>query len=156
MELTEEVINLLKNPYTVKYLTTVDEEGIPNTVFKGSLTALDKNTIAYVELIENSLTQRNMLKNFWYNKRPVSISIFNPGRNISYQIKGEPYKFVVEGEIWKDFLNRVRSIIPDVNPSGVWLIRPKEIINQNYNIKKTEISEKKPGFGFWHKYVEGQ
>jgi len=151
--LAEEVIKTLRDPETIKALTTTDEEGVPHTVFKNSLTVLENGYIAYMELIETSQTQRNILRSLWFRKK-VSISFINPRTGITYQIKGEPYKFIVDGPLWDKFLGEIRMRIPKANPSGVWLITPTEIRNQAYEKRKEEEAKRRPGSDFWLKYME--
>ena len=142
-ELTKELMDALNDPETTKVLGTTDEDGCPHVVFKGSLIALDDGNIAYAELIETSLTQKNMLRNFW-NKKPVAISVLNQKKKVNYQIKGEAYKFHIEGPVWDQFLERIWSRMPDANPSGVWEIIPLEVINQDYEIRLKEEMRRRP------------
>jgi hypothetical protein len=150
--LSNELINILRSPDTIKVLTTINEDGTPHTVFKNSITYLDKK-IAYIELIETSLTARNMLRSKWFNKI-VIISIYNPVKNAQYEIKGKPYKFLFTGEIWEKLLNEARKNIPDVNPTGVWLIEPIEVRNESYEVRLSEEDKRRPGSNFWLRYME--
>lgn len=151
-KLPEELIKSLSLPDTVKFLTTTDQEGRTHTVFKGTLTVLDKGYLAYVELIESSQTYRNMLWNYYW-KRDVGVIIFNPTRGISYQIKGKPYKWLTQGPIWDELLEQLWIDMPETNPSGVWLITPEEVIDQRYEARVEEKEKERPGFWFWRKYI---
>ncbi len=153
IELSQEVVEVFNDSQTVKTLTTTDEEGFPHTVCKDSLSVSEDGLVAYSELIETSQTQRNMLRNYWA-KKPVAINIFNPRTGLSYQIKGVPYKFMVDGPIWSRFLTRIRKVIPDADPSGVWLIIPQEVRNEDYEVRRKEEAIRRPGSGFWLKYFE--
>jgi len=153
IELSQEVIEVFNDSQTVKTLTTTNEEGFPHTVCKGSLTVSEDGLVAYSELIETSQTQRNMLRNYWA-KKSVAINLFNPRTGLSYQIKGIPYKFMVDGPIWSRFLTETRKVIPDADPSGVWLIIPQEVRNQDYEVRRKEEAIRRPGSGFWLKYFE--
>ncbi|MDY6863026.1 MAG: pyridoxamine 5'-phosphate oxidase family protein, partial [Thermodesulfobacteriota bacterium] len=99
IKLPKEVVEVLQDPETIKVLTTKDGEGVPHTVFKGSLTALDDKTIAYMELLENSHTLKNILRlmNIESGKKLVAINVLDQKKGISYQIKGEPYQLHIEG-----------------------------------------------------------
>jgi hypothetical protein len=152
-KLPEEIIDVLKDPATIKFLVTNDENNVPHIVYKQSLTALDADFIAYMEFLETSNTQKNMLRSLW-GKKIISIGIFNPKTNLSYQIKGEPYKFLEDGPIWDQFLEKVWREMPDVDPAGVWIIKPKEVINHNFTLRREE-EEKRfiPSFSFWMRYL---
>jgi len=152
MNLPEEVIEVLKDPETIKVLTTTDERGTPHTVFKGSLMALDNETLAYMELLETCRTQRNMLRNHWDNKLVV-VSIFNGKINISYQIKGEPSRFLYNGPIWDQFLEQTWKVIPQSDPAGVWVIKVKEVINQDYGIRRKEEEKRVINQDIWRRFI---
>jgi len=152
VKLPKEVIDLLREPQTIRVLTTTGEDGLPHTVFKGSMTALDEETLAFIELLDPSRTNKNMLRNLW-DKKTVVVSLFDPQDNCSYQIKGLPYKYVEEGPIWEQFLEETWKIMPDVNPAGVWLIRPQSVFNEGYSERLQEVEKEfKPSFSFWMKY----
>ena len=151
--LEKKVIEALNAPETIKTLTTIDDKGVPHTVVKGFMVSLDDETIAYPELIETSRTQRNMLRNYWWGNKMVAVCIFNKKKDLSYQIKGELYKFAVEGPIFKKFLDMVWNKLPDADPSGVWLISVKEVINQDFTVRREEESKRRPGSKFWNHYM---
>ena len=151
--LSDEVVEILRDPESIKVLTTTDEIGYPYSVFKGSLTAFDGDTIAYTELLENSETYKNMLRNYWAKKR-VSVVVYNREKEASYQIRGVPVRFAIEGPIWDKFLEEIWSMMPDVDPAGVWLIRAEEIITEDHGTRKKEIESRfSPGnFSLWRRY----
>ncbi len=151
--LAEEVVEVLRDPGSVKVLVTTDESGWPHSVFKHFLTVLDGETIGYVELLENSETYKNMLRNYWAKKK-VSVAVYNREKGVSYQIKGVPIRYVMEGPIWDKFLDEVWSVMPDVDPAGVWLIKAEEVVNESYEARKKEIEGRftPDNFSFWRRY----
>ena len=149
VKLPKKLIDALKDPETVKVLGTTDEDGCPHVVFKGSFAALDNGNLAYAELIETSLAQKNMLRNYWA-KKPVAISVLNQKKGVSYQIAGQAYKFHFEGPIWDQFLDQIWSIMPDANPSGVWEIIPMEVTNQDYKVRLNEEMKRRPTSNWLH------
>ena len=146
---SKEMLEALDNPETVKVLTTIDEKGVPHTTFKDSMTILDEKYLAYMELTEFSNTSKNMLRSYWF-KKMVTVGIFNAKQGVAYQIKGEPFKFFMEGEVWDRFLEKVWSKMPDTDPTGVWLIVPREIINQDFKVRRGEIAKTRPEF--WRRF----
>jgi hypothetical protein len=157
LKLPDEVVEIINNPKTFKVVATKDEEGVPHVVFKGSLRAIDNETIAFAELLENSRTGKNILRlmNFDYDKKKlIAISVFNSENGISYQIKGEPYQLEVEGPIWDEFLKMIWKWNRDADPVGVWLVRPRELLNQTYNFRKQEEENRlQPPDSMWFKYL---
>ena len=152
VRLTQEIIECLNDPETIKTLSTTDESGNPETVFEDTLKALDDQSLAYLEMVETSNTYKNMLRNYW-QKKQVSITVYNKNRGISYQIKGEPYRWVMDEPLWDQFLYEAWKKVPDADPSGVWIIRPKEIIDESYEAKRQSETERRPRSRFWYKYL---
>jgi len=152
LNLPKELSEALQDPETIKMLTTTDEKGNPHTVFKGSLIMLDDGYLAYMELLEFSNTTKNLLRNL-YIGRQISIGIWNKEKLISYQIKGVPYRFIYEGSIWDKFLEETWEILPDSNPTGVWLLEPCEVINQNFESRRKKLEEDYPGHKVFFSYM---
>ena len=148
MQLPENVVKLISDPKKIKTLTTVDKEGNPHTVPIGSMTFLDGN-IAFMELLDTCKTQKNMLNCYWFKKDVSVLVIDDWGKGDVYQIKGSPYKVLRQGPIWDKFLDEVWKIIPDADPSGVWLITPKEVVNQNYFLRRKGEEERRANWKRW-------
>lgn len=142
IKLEEEIIELLNSKDTVKALATLNTNNIPHVVFKESLDVNEDGNILYLELIESSQTNSNMVNSIWF-KRKVAINIKSQdGR--SYQIKGTPVRALISGPIFENYYKLVSEKIEDGDLSTVWIIRPEEIINETYEIRKKEEEEKHP------------
>jgi hypothetical protein len=102
-----------------------------------------------MELLDTCRTQKNMLNCYWFKKDVSVLVIGDWGKGEVYQIKGSPYKFLREGPIWDKFLDEVWKIIPEADPSGVWLITPKEVINQNYFLRRKAEEERRANWRRW-------
>lgn len=142
-KLTGQIIELLKDSQAIKVLTTVDEKGIPYSVFKDSLTVLeeDNDFIAYAELIESSPTNRNMVRGIWFNK---SVVIAIKRRESSYLIRGKPVECLIGGQIYKRFLQEVKreqGLQADIQ--AVWLIRVDEVVDQSLKAQLAEPGKEK-------------
>lgn len=144
-QLPAEVIELFKDPTAVKVLATVDEQGTPHVVFKGSLTVLEDGSLAYVEALESSRTNGNMLRSIWFDRR-VAVSIRGQD-GLSYQIKGKPARYVITGPLFKQFFREARERMgPEGDIAGVWIITPEEVRNESFAVRKQEEEEKHPFF----------
>ena len=148
MQLPEDVVKLINDPKKMKTLTTVDTEGNPHTVPVGSMTVLGEN-IGFMELLDTCKTQKNMLNCYWFKKDVSVLVIDDWGKGDVYQIKGSPYKLLRQGPIWDKFLDEVWKIIPDADPTGVWLITPKEVVNQNYFLRRKAEGERRANWNRW-------
>lgn len=141
--LLDPVLEAFSHPDTVKTLATVDEKGIPHTVLK-DVKVLENGNLAYLELLAGSLTQRNMIRNYWWGKKWISIGIFNGTLKIHCQIKAEPYKFWIHGHQWQRMLEEEWPKYPESDPEGVWELIPKEVRDQDLETRMTELKEKNP------------
>lgn len=151
INLPEEVTVALKDPETIKTLTTTDTEGNPHTVYKSSLTVLEDGRLGYLELIERSRTYKNILRNHW-DKKNVAVSIFAPKTGLAYQIKGIPVRYILEGPIWDTFRDQCWSVLPDAEPAGVWLIEPEDVLNESYPVRVEEEGKRMLQYKFWNSY----
>jgi hypothetical protein len=142
VKLQDKIIKLINARDTIKVLSTVDNKGIPHTVFKDFLEVDNDGNIIYLELIESSATNNNMVNSIWFKKK-VSITIRSKD-NESYQIKGIPVKAHISGQIFKRYYEFVKGNIEDGDLSTVWVIKPEELRNETYTYRKRQEEEKHP------------
>ena len=144
IELHEGVAALLRDPEAIKVLGTADENGVPHVVRKGSLTLLDDGNVAYGEALDSSQTNKNMVRSIWFDKT-VSITVIKG--DVSYQIKGRPYKCVITGPLFHEFLLRARRRKgPDADVQSVWIITPDEVRVQTSAVRREEEATRRPYF----------
>ena len=125
VKLQEEIIRLLKDPEAKKALATVDDKGVPHLVFKDSLTVLDDGKIAYAEELDSSQANKNMVRGIWFDK---TVAVTVAKGTVAYQIKGKPYKCLITGALYKQFLMEAREKGgPDSDIQSVWIITPEEV-----------------------------
>lgn len=149
MEL-KDINEILRDSQCIKTLTTTDEDGNPHTVLKSSLILWENKFLAYGELLDGSHTYRNMLRNYW-GRKLVSIFLYHPSREICCQIKGRPYKFVYDGPLWDHILDSLWKWNPEAELSGVWMIKPLEIIAQDYDSRKKEEEKRVINQELWRR-----
>lgn len=142
IKLQDKIIKLINDKDTIKVLSTVDKDNVPHTVFKSFLKVDDSGNIIYLELIESSITNNNMVNSIWFKKK-VSITIKSKN-NESYQIKGVPVKAEISGQLFKKYYKFVKENIEDGDLSTVWVIEPEEIRNETYSYRKKQEEEKHP------------
>lgn len=141
--LARAVVELLRSPETTKILTTVDDSGIPHTVFKDSLTALDDGTIAYAEMLESSQSNRNMVKSIWFGRK-VNVTVSGKDRR-SYQICCRPVRCVTGGSLFKDFLKQVKNTLgAEGDLQAVWVLAPENVRDESLQVRVREEEEKRP------------
>lgn len=149
MEIGDNVKALLEDPNKVKTLTTVDSDGNPYSVPINSVSVMEDGNIAFLELLDTSNTQKNMLNCYWFKKDVSILVIGDWEKGEAFQIKGIPYKLLTEGPIWDKYLEMIWKVIPEADPSGVWLITPKEIRDENYFVRRKGEEDRRANWTKW-------
>jgi len=125
-------------------LATLDADGFPHAVVKQSLQPGEDGAIIYLELLESSRTNKNLVRSLWFNQK-VAISLKGKdGR--SYQIKGAPVKAHITGPLFQEHYTAVREKLGDVDLAAVWVIEPEEIIDETFGTRKAEEEAAHPFF----------
>ncbi len=144
VQLTREVAQLLREPETVKALATVDENGNPQVVIKQTIHLAADGQIVYLELLESSRTNKNMIRSLWFDRK-VAVVIKGKDGN-SYQILGRPVRAIITGPVFEKYYTEVRQKLGDVDLATVWKIKPESIINESFPVRKTQEEERHPIF----------
>lgn len=143
-ELKKELLDLLADNDTVKVLTTLGADGSPHSVVKQSLQSGADGNLLFLELLESSRTNKNLVRSIWYNRYVAVTLAGRDGR--SFQIKGKPLKAHITGPLFLTWYAAVREKLGDVDLAAVWVIEPEEIINETYAVRKGEEEGKHPYF----------
>ena len=114
-KMPKEVIDMLKDPQASKALATCDEAGKLNVVPKGSLTAVDEETIAFADIfgdktnVNLKATQKAAVAVFKLELPPVG-----------YQVKGTFQGFQTSGPLFDSFATRIKELFKlDIKALGV-------------------------------------
>jgi hypothetical protein len=142
--LTPEIITLLDDDNTSKILATVGADGFPHAVEKRSLHYGGDGAIHYLELLETSTTNRNLVRSIWFGGK-VAIAL-NGGDGRSVQIKGRPVKTHITGPLYQRHYEGIRARPGDVDLAAVWVIEPDEVIDQNFDVRKRREDALHPDF----------
>jgi hypothetical protein len=128
VQLTELAIQLLNDPETSKVLATVDGNGVPHVVTKGSIQAGPDGNIHLLQGLESSTSHRNLVRAIWFDRK-VAIGLRGKDGQ-SVQIKGRPVANHITGPVFQDHYVRLRQRRGDTDLAGVWVIVPEEIIDE--------------------------
>ncbi len=137
--LNEEVSALLNDPETVKALATVDRSGEPHVVFKGSFRVDAAGRLLYLELIESSRTNNNLVHSLWFGRK-VALNVARPADGRSFQIKGLPIHCIISGPEFEQYYRQVRAADPQADLSSVWVIQPEELREETY-ARRRQVEE---------------
>jgi hypothetical protein len=153
-KLNKEIIALLGSDDSTKVLATVNEQGYPHAAVKPYILADDDGNLLYLELVESSLTQKNLVRSIWFDQK-VSISV-SDNHGQSWQIKGKPVKTLITGPVFLHHYREVRQRLGDVDLSAVWVIEPEEVINENILVRHAEEELAHPLFRHLDRLVKTQ
>jgi len=142
--LSKEIIDLFADAESTKVLATPDEHGVPHVVVKQSLQVGDDGNLLYLELLESSRTNKNLVRSIWFDRK-VSVAVTGKGGE-SYQIKGRPVKTHITGPVFQRHYQAIRERLGDVDLAAVWVIEPEEIIDETFVIRKAEEEREHPLF----------
>ena len=138
--ISNEVKEIINSPDTLKVLATVSREGVPHVVFKGSIKVNEEGLIEYLEIIESSQTNKNMVNSIWFNKT-VAINVFQNKR--SFQIKGKVKQSIIAGRKFEERYIQIKEK-KNVDLSAIYLIEPEEIQEESFEKRRLEELEKHP------------
>jgi hypothetical protein len=143
-KLNKEIIALFSSDDSTKVLATVTENGYPHAAAKRFIRVDDDGNLLYLELVESSRTQKNLVRSIWFDHK-VSISV-SDSNGQSWQIKGKPVKTLITGPVFLHHYRDVRQRLGDVDLSAVWVIEPEEIINESILVRHAEEEQAHPLF----------
>jgi hypothetical protein len=141
--LSSEAVSLLNDDSVTKVVVTVDADGLPHAVVKQSLHAAE-GRIRYLELLENSTTNRNLVRSIWFDGIVSVLLASSDGRSL--QIKGRPVKNHISGPLFLEQYHRVRALYGDVDLAGVWEIEADEVIDQSIAARRSQETSRHPTF----------
>lgn len=144
LSLPAAAIALFNAPSTLKILATVDDRGVPHVVSKQSLHIGPDGRIHYLEQLETSHSNRNLVRAIWFD-RTVAIGLVAPdGQN--WQIKGKPVKAHITGPLFLKHYRMLQDKDPDADLAAVWVIEPTEAIDQSLTRRRQEERRRHPHF----------
>src|SRR5450631_4047253 len=106
-KLNKEIIALFGSDDSTKVLATVNEHGFPHAATKPFIRVDDDGNLLYLELVESSHTQKNLVRSIWFDQK-VSISV-SDSYGQSWQIKGKPVKTLITGPVFLHHYLEVRQ-----------------------------------------------
>lgn len=143
VQLSEEIKQAIADKDSVKVIATVSKEGIVHVTAKGSVTVDEDGRIKFLELLEKSQTQKNLVYALWFNKQ-VAINIITKDKK-SYQIKGVPYKAITGSHVFQEaYIEVQKHLGDDVDLSAIWLIDVEEVQEETFWAKREELEKEYP------------
>lgn len=142
IEISQDIRDAIADADSVKVIATIDRDGNPHVAAKGSIEVAENGQIRYMELLESSVTNKNVTYALWFN-RQVAINIITKDRK-SYQIKGIPVRSLIAGHEYETFYQRAQQRNASNDLAAVYYIKPVEIIEESYPVRREQEAKKHP------------
>jgi len=121
VKMTKEVMDMLNDPQASKVLATYDSSGSLNVVPKGSLVAIDEETIAFADIFGGK-TNVNLNAT-----TKTTVAVFKTDLPpVGYQVKGIFQGFQTSGPVFDNFAAQIKSAI-NLDIKAVGIINPSEV-----------------------------
>lgn len=153
-KLSNELKALLDDDTSTKVIATVNEQGFPHAAAKPFIRVDDDGNLLYLELVESSNTQKNLVRSIWFNQK-VAVSVSN-GAEQSWQVKGKPVKTHITGPLFLKHYRELRQQLGDVDLSAIWVIEPEEVTNESFRVRQAEEEAAHPLFKHLDRLVKNQ
>jgi len=141
-QLSPELLEILAHPATPKVIATLDEDGSPRAVPSPFLHARPDGLLVHFELLETSVTNRNLLRSLWFDRKLAVTLVGAEGQ--TFVIKAVPAKAEISGSAFGRAFETVRSVLGDADLAAVWLLRPHAIVDETYTTRKRDEEERHP------------
>lgn len=142
IKLGAEVKQAFADKDTIKAIATIDKNGAPYVVFKGSLHLTEEGLIEEYEILESSQTNSNLVYSIWFDKT-VSINLLTSNRR-SYQIKAKPVKSITSGRYFENAYVQLRASGKDIDLGAIWQFEPLEEKENTFTVRVKEDEEAYP------------
>ena len=120
-KMTKEVIDMMKDPQASKALATCDATGKLNVVPKGTLTAIDEETVAFGDIFGDK-TNMNLEAN-----QKAAVAVFKMELPpVGYQLKGTFQGFQTSGPLFDSFARQIKEQLK-LDIKGVGVIKVDEV-----------------------------
>jgi uncharacterized protein len=119
-KMPRQVLEKFNDPRAVKFLASVNESGIPNVVYIGSLRAVDEETLIYADSA-GVKTKKNLQPG-----KPVAVNVLLLEKVTSYQVVGTFVGFETSGPYF-EMLNE----LPEFKYNTYFGVRAAGVIRVN-------------------------
>ncbi|MDR2151371.1 MAG: hypothetical protein LBO72_00995 [Helicobacteraceae bacterium] len=137
------VLERLNEKDAIKALVTIDENGAPHPVVKGSI-EFDGEKIVLLEILESSLTNRNLTRAIWFDK-PVALLLITNDRK-TYKISLKVTRSVVSGKLFETYYKKAQEKYGDVDVAAAWFFEPIALRDESIKTRIKEERERRPYF----------
>lgn len=135
---------LLSVPHAVRVLATAGPDGEPHAVLAPTLELDERGRILYLEPLESSRTQRDLVASIWF-ERPVVIVVADRD-GATWRIRGRVRKAHVAGPVFRERYERRRADDAGADLAAVWEIEPQGISDESPATLRRRQDAERPFF----------
>lgn len=135
---------LLSDRRAVRVLATASPDGEPHAVLAPAVEVDDAGRILYLEPLESSRTQRDLVASIWFEK-PVTIVVAGDD-GATWRIRGRVRKAHVAGPIFRARYERLRDAEPPADLAAVWEIEPQAVTDETPATLRRRQDAERPFF----------
>lgn len=125
MTIPLKIKSLFNNPKTKKVIATVSYDSIVHVTFKDMLFMDEDERIILLEILERSITNRNLTYSIWFNK-PVAINMLSE-EGISFHVQVLPIRAIISGKEFEAYYKYMQKQLGNFDLSTVWIFEMLEI-----------------------------
>lgn len=136
IQLSQEVIDIIHSQDTIAAIATIDKNGIPHVTYKDSFSVTEKGELEFLEIIETSVTNKNLTYHLWFDKL-VTINFLSSDKK-SFLIEGKVERAIISGKEFEERYVALREKWGDIDLATVWRIEPIYFTNNSFEKRRTE------------------
>lgn len=138
----EEIQQYINAEDTVKVVASIDKNGIPHVVFKGSVHVNADGNLEFYEILESSRNNQNLVHSIWFDKK-VAVGILTPDKK-SYEIVGKPIKSITAGKTFEQVYVSLREKLGDIDLVAIWIIAPESVREETFKVRLQQQEDNYP------------
>lgn len=143
VQLSEQIVNLIEDEKTIKVVASVGKSGVVNGAVKQSLHINENGDIEFLEILESSDTNRNLIHSLWFGHN-VSILLLGKNRE-SYELRGVPVRSIIEGAYFEKEYRKVQEKFQgEFDLATIWVVKITEVRDKNLKSRVQKEQEDYP------------
>lgn len=149
--LTQKIKDAIADAESLKSIATVDKNGVPHVVYKGSLHINKEGNLEFYDILESSKINQNLVYAIWFGKK-VAVHILTKDKK-SYEITGAPLKSVTSGREFEEVYQKLLERNPKGDLNAIWTIVPENVREETFAVRVKESAEQYPVLGHLDRFV---
>lgn len=143
MTINDDIKLIFNKCSTKKVIATTNQEGTLHVTFKNMLFINNEGNIVLFEILERSITNRNLVYSIWFNKTIAINALSEEG--VSFHIQAIPIRAIVSGKEFEQYYEELQNKMGDIDLSTVWLFK---ILNVEEKTLKKRIKDDESNYPF--------